>query len=149
MRARTFYTVAILLPAAALVATLPFVAPPDEIPVPAGGTETWLFPRYAVREIIVYVLMAAWLLWVLRRQPLRAFTRLLWRAPVVIVALNVVLLVPFVLVHGAMRELLDEQGGRIGLRLMVRLAIGYAYLGLTEFVRRNVVEEEEAGSGGR
>jgi len=147
MRAQTFYTIAILLPAAALVATLALAAPPDrpEVPMPAGATETWVYPRFAVRELVAYGLVAAWLLWELRRRTLPAFARVLWWAPVALVTVNVFLLFPFVLVHGALRELFANDGGRIALRLIVRLAVGYAYLGLAEFVRKNLLEVESAG----
>jgi hypothetical protein len=146
MRARTFYTVAILLPAAALVATLWFAAPPEQpgFPLPAGATESWVYPRYAFRELVAYGLVAAWLLWELRRRTLPAFAQLLWWAPVALVAVNVFLLLPFILVHGALREVFADDGGRIALRLIVRLAVGYAYLGLAEFVRKNLLEVEPA-----
>jgi hypothetical protein len=61
------------------------------------------------------------------------------------VAVSVFLLVPFVLVHGALRETFADDGGRIALRQIVRLAVGYAYLGLAEFVRRNLLEVASAG----
>jgi hypothetical protein len=146
MRARTFYTVAILLPAAALVAALALAAPPErpEFPLPAGATEVWVYPRFALRELAAYGLVAAWLLWELRRRTLPAFAQVLWWAPVALVAVNFFLLLPFVLVHGALREVFADDGGRIALRLIVRLAVGYAYLGLAEFVRRNLLEVEPA-----
>ena len=148
MRARTFYTVAILLPAAALVAALPLAASPEraEFPIPAGATEVWIYPRFAIRELVAYGLVAAWLLWELRRRTLPAFARLLWWAPVALVAVSFFLLLPFVLVHGALREMFAEQGGHIALRLIVRMAIGYAYLGLAEFARKNLLEVEPTGA---
>lgn len=147
MRARTFYTVAILLPAAALLAALALAAPPGrpEFPLPAGATERWVYPRFAVRELAAYGLVAAWLLWELRRRTLAAFALLLWWAPVALVAVNVFLLLPFVLVHGALREMFASDGAHIALRQIVRLAVGYTYLGLAEFVRRNLIEIEPAG----
>jgi branched-subunit amino acid ABC-type transport system permease component len=148
MRARTFYTVAILLPAAALVITLALATRPErpELPLPAGATEMWRYPRFAVRELAAYGLVAAWLLWELHRRTVPDFARLVWWAPVALVAIIVILLVPFVLGHGALREMLANDGARIALRLIVRLAIGYAYLGLTEFVRKNLLEVESAGA---
>jgi hypothetical protein len=142
MRARTFYTVAILLPAAALVAMLALAGPAErpEFPLPAGAREVWVYPRFAVRELAAYALVAAWLLWQLRRRTLPAFERLLWWAPVALVVVSVLLLLPFILVHGAMRDMLAENGGRLALRLIVRLAVGYAYLGLAEFVRRSLLD---------
>ena len=116
-----------------------------EFPLPAGATEGWVYPRFAMRELVAYGLVAAWLLWELRRRTIVAFAQVLWWAPVALAAVSVLLLVPFVLVHGATREMFADNGGRIALRLIVRLAVGYAYLGLAEFVRRNLLEIEPAG----
>ena len=52
---------------------------------------------------------------------------------------SAVLLVPFVLVQGRVRELFAEDGGRIILRMVARLVIGYAYLGLAELVRTRLL----------
>ena len=147
MRARTFYTVTILLPAAALLAAVALAAPPEqpEFPLPAGATEMWVYPRFAVRELVAYGLVAAWLLWELRRRTVPAFAQVLWWAPVALVAVSVFPLVPVVLVHGALREVFADDSGRIALRQIVRLAVGYAYLGLAEFVRRNLLEVASAG----
>jgi len=146
MRLRTFYTIVILLPAVALAAAGPFAAPPPGIgtPLPAGATEEWVYPRYALRELVAYGLVAAWLLWELRTRTLPEFTRLLRWAPVALVAVNVFLLLPFVLVHGDLREVLADYRGRLVARFIVRLGVGYAYIGLAEFVRIRLLQIEPA-----
>ena len=142
MRARTFYTLVILLPAVALAAVVPFAGTPAEMapPVPAGATKVWLYPRFAIRELATFGLVAVWLLWELRSRTPADFARLVWRAPVALAVASVLMLLPFVLVHGAARELVADSGGRIVLRLIVRIAIGYAYLGLAEFVRTRLLQ---------
>lgn len=102
-------------------------------------------PNASTDELAAYGLVAAWLLWELCRRPLPAFAQVLWWAPVALVAVTVLLLLPFILVHGALREMFADGGDLIALRLTVRLAVGYAYLGLAEFVRRNLLEIEPAG----
>ena len=68
MRLRTFYTITILLPAVALAAVAPFAGRPVQIepPVGPGVTQVWLYPRFAIRELASYALVAAWLLWQFR-----------------------------------------------------------------------------------
>jgi hypothetical protein len=141
MRPRTFYILTILLPAIALAAVGPFAGTPMpvEAPVGPGVTQVWLYPRFALRELAAYGLVAAWLLWQLRTRPPAEFARLLWWAPVALVIVSGVLLMPFVLVQGRARELFDENGGRILLRMVARLVIGYAYLGLAELVRTRLL----------
>ena len=144
MQARTFYTIVILLPAVALAIAVPLAGPPpgSGTPLPAGATEVWIYPRFALRELVAYGLLAAWLLWELRRRPLPAFTRLLRWAPVALVAISFFLLLPFVLVHGAAREVVADDGGRLVLRFIVRLALGYAYIALAEYVRVRLLQIE-------
>ncbi|HEY7635433.1 MAG TPA: hypothetical protein VH763_07815 [Gemmatimonadales bacterium] len=141
MRFRTFYTIAILLPAIALAAAAPFAGPPVRVepPMGPGATEVWLYPRFAIRELATYGLVAAWLLWQLRSRPSAAFVRVLWLAPLALVAVSVVMLMPFVLVHGKARELFADEGGRIVLRMIVRLAMGYAFIGLAEWARTRLL----------
>ena len=43
-----------------------------------------------------------------------------------------------VLIHGRAGELLSEQGGRVGLRLVVRLVILFSYVGLVVFAREQL-----------
>jgi len=144
MQARTFYTIVILLPAVALAVAVPFAAPPPGIgpALPAGATEVWIYPRFALRELVAYGLLAAWLLWELRTRPLPAFTRLLQWAPVALVAVSFFLLLPFVLVHGAAREVVADDSGRLVVRFIVRLGLGYAYVALAEFVRTRLLQNE-------
>lgn len=146
MRARTFYTIVILLPALALTAALPFAGTPTAVapPIPAGATEVWVYPRFGLRELAAYGLVAAWLLWELRSRTPSAFERLIWWAPVALAAASVLMLMPFVLVHGAAREVFADEGGRIVLRMAVRLAIGYGYIGLAEFARRDLFQVDMA-----
>ena len=142
MRPRTFYTLVILLPAVALAAVLPFAGTRSEIapPIPLGATEAWIYPRFALRELAAYGLVALWLLWGLRSRTPQAFARLIWWAPLALVAASVFMMLPFVLVHGAAREMAADEGGHIVLRLIARAVIGYAYIGLAEFVRTRLFE---------
>ena len=142
MQARTFYTLVILLPAVALAAAVPFAETQTAIapPLPAGATDVWVYPRFALRELAAYGLVAAWLLWQLRSGSATAFARLIWWAPVALVAAGILMLMPFVLVHGAARQIFADDAGRIVVRALVRLAIGYGYLGLAEFVRKNLLQ---------
>jgi hypothetical protein len=144
MRARTFYTIVILLPAVALAVAVPFAAPPPGIgtPLPAGATEVWIYPRFALRELLAYGLLASWLLWELRIRSLPAFTRLLRWAPVALVAISFFMLLPFVLVHGAARQVLADDTGRLVVRFIVRLGLGYAYIALAEYVRTRLLHIE-------
>jgi len=149
MRLRTFYTITILLPAVALAAVAPFaITPMPMAPAPGpGATQVWLYPRFAIRELASYGLVAGWLLWRLRTQPLATFSRVLWLAPLALVAVSVLMLMPFVLVQGKARELFGDEGGRIVLRMVVRLAIAYAYVGMAELVRTRLLEIELADEG--
>ena len=149
MRARTFYTLMILLPAVALASAVPFAGDPtvDAPPIPAGATEVWVYPRVGLRELAAYGLVAAWLLWELRSRTPSDFARLIWWAPVALAAAGILMLMPFVLVHGAAKQLLADDGGRIALRMVVRLAIGYGYIGLAEFARRNLLQVDLAEEG--
>lgn len=142
MPARTFYTIVILLPAMALAAALPFATTQTAVapPIPAGATEVWVYPRFGLRELAAYGLVAAWLLWELRSRTPSAFARLIWWAPVALAAAGALMLMPFVLVHGAARELFADEGGWIVLRMAVRVAIGYGYIALAEFARRNLLQ---------
>ena len=63
---------------------------------------------------------------------------MLWLAPLANVAVSVLLLAPFILVHGTAREVLGEHGGRVALRIVVRLLVGVVYVGLVVFVREQL-----------
>jgi hypothetical protein len=146
-RARTFYTLTILLPAVALAIAVPFADPPMavETSLPPGAIEEWIYPRFAIRELATYGLVAGWLLWRLQSRGPSAFARLIWRAPLALAAAGVLVLLPFILVHGAFREVLADSGGRIVLRFAARLAIGYAYVALAEVVRTRLLQIEVPG----
>jgi len=137
MRLRTFYTIAILLPLVALAAVAALGGGERDLSagLPRGATAEWLYPTSSVRGLVAYGIVAAWLLWELRRRTPAAFAPLLWLAPLVNTAVNVLVLAPFPLVHGAARELFADEGLRVALRLVVRLLIGFAYVGLVMFTR--------------
>jgi hypothetical protein len=142
MRLRTFYTIAILLPLAALaaVAALGAGEPTLSAGLPPGATAVWLYPTSAVRGLVAYTIVAAWLLWELRRRTPAGFAPLLWLAPLVSTGVNILVLAPFTLVHGAAREFLADEGLRVVFRLVVRLLIGFAYVGLVVFTRDQLRE---------
>jgi hypothetical protein len=142
MRLRTFYTIAILLPLVALAAVAALGGGEGDLSagLPPGATAEWLYPTSAVRSLVAYGIVAAWLLWELRRRTPAAFGPLLWLVPLVGAGVNILVLAPFPLVHGAARELFADEGLRAVLRLVVRLLIGFAYVGLVIFTRDQLRE---------
>ncbi|HEU4525275.1 MAG TPA: hypothetical protein VFR62_09640, partial [Gemmatimonadales bacterium] len=126
------YTIGILVPliALALVAAIGGESGRRVSELPNGGILEWIFPRSAIREVVVYAGVALWLLRELRRGVLDEFRQALWRAPVIVAVANVLLATPFVLVHGIVREFLAEQAGQIGLRFLVRILVCCGYVTL-------------------
>jgi hypothetical protein len=114
--------------------------------LPNGGILLWIFPRSAIREVVVYAGVALWLLRELRRRTPGEFRRTLWRAPVIVAIANVLLAAPFVLVHGSVRQVLAEQSGLIGLRFLVRIIVACGYLALVEWIQGQVRQEDVLGS---
>ena len=102
------------------------------------GTARWLYPTSAVRGLLAYGVVALWLVRALYRRPLKAFEPLLWRAPLANEAANIAVLAPLVLIHGQVSEFLSEQGGRVMLRLLIRVSIGFVYVGLIVFARKRL-----------
>ena len=139
MRLRTFYTIAILLPLAA-VAALGGGERDLSAGLPPGATAVWLYPTSVVRGLVAYTIVAAWLLWELRRRMPAGFAPLLWFLPLVTTGVNILVLAPLTLVHGDAREFLADEGPRIALRLVVQLLIGFAYVGLVVFTRDQLRE---------
>jgi hypothetical protein len=142
MRLRTFYTIAILLPLVVLAAVAALGGGERNISVglPTGATAEWVYPASSVRGLVAYGIVAAWLLWELRRRTPAAFAPLLWLAPLANTGVNILVLAPFPLVHGAARELFADEGLRVALRLVARLLIGFAYVGLVVFTRHQLRE---------
>jgi hypothetical protein len=142
MRLRTFYTIAILLPLAALAAVAALGGGERDLSagLPPGATAEWLYPTSAVRGLVAYGIVATWLLWELRGRTPAAFAPLLWLVPLVNTGVNILVLAPFPLVHGGARELLADEAPRVALRLVVRLLIGFAYVGLVVFTRDQLRE---------
>jgi hypothetical protein len=139
VRARTFYRIVILLPLVGLGIAAAVHQVQGEAELAAGlgpgGTAHWLYPESAVRGFIAYAIVALWLLWELGRRRPGTFEPRLWWAPLAYAAANVALMAPLVLVQGRAHEFFSEQGGRIGLRLVVHLLIGFSYVGLARFAR--------------
>jgi hypothetical protein len=137
MRLRTFYTIAILLPLVALAAVAALRGGEGDLSagLPRGATAEWLYPTSAVRDLVSYGIVATWLLWELRRRRPAAFAPLLWLVPLVSMGASILVLARFPLVYGAARELFADEGPRVALRLVVRLLIGFAYVGLVIFTR--------------
>jgi hypothetical protein len=140
MRERTFYAIAILLPLAADVAVA--VLGPGEGDLsrglPPGATAEWLIPQSAVRQLVTHGVVALWLFRELGRRTPAEFGSLIWRAPFVNEVANILLWAPFALVQGEAREMLAGQGGRVVLRLAVRLLVGFTYIALVVFVREQL-----------
>jgi hypothetical protein len=137
MRLRTFYTITILLPFFVLAAVAALGGGERDLSagLPAGATAVWIYPTSAVRGVVAYAIVAAWLLWELHRRTPTGFAPLLWRSPLIVTGVNILVLAPLTLIHGAAREFLSDEGRRIVLRLVVRLVIGFAYVGLVVFTR--------------
>jgi len=113
--------------------------------LPNGGILLWIFPRSAIREVVVYAGVALWLRRELRRRTLDEFQRTLWRVPVIVAIANVLLAAPFVLVHGSARQVLAEQGGQIGVRFLVRIIVACGYLALVEWIQGQLRRDNALG----
>ena len=142
MRLRTFHTIAILLPLVALAAVAALGRGERDLSagLPPGATAVWLYPTSAVRGLVAYAIVAAWLLWELYRRTPAGFAPLLWLLPPIVTGVNVLVLAPLTLIHGDAREFLADEGLRAALRLVVRLVIGFAYVGLVVFTRGQLRE---------
>jgi hypothetical protein len=140
MQLRTYHGIVILLPLFGLgVAAALHRADPDfSAGLGPGGTAHWLYPKSAVRGLLAYGMVALWLMRALRQRTPPAIEPLLWRAPLAYAAANVVVLAPLVLIQGRAVEFLSEQGGRVGLRLVIHLVIGLGYVGLMMFARERL-----------
>jgi hypothetical protein len=151
MRIRTFYHIAILLPLASLaVAAVLHSGEGDLVTgLAPGGKARWIYPPSEIRGLLAYGIVALWLIWTLHSRPRGAFESLLWLAPFAYVAAHIALLAPLVLMHGRAAEFLSEHGGRVALRLLVRLLIGFGYVGLVVFVRERLLPSRatEAAEG--
>ena len=115
--------------------------------LPSGGILECIFPRSAIREVVLYAGVALWLLRQLRRRTPDEFRRTLWRAPVIVASANVLLAATFVLVHGSVRQVLAEQGGRIGVRFLVRIVVTCGYVALVEWIQGQLRRDDALGPG--
>ena len=140
MRLRRFYQLTILFPllGLGLVAALNRGDADLMTGLAEGGRAYWLYPRSATRGLLAYGAVAVWLLLELRGRSAEGFGPVLWRAPLVFVAALILLLMPLVLIHGNAHELFSEQGGRVWLRLLAHLVIGFSYVALVGFVREQL-----------
>jgi hypothetical protein len=140
MRLRTFYAIAVLLPllGVGIVAALTRGDADLAAGLVPGTTAEWLYPKSATRGFVAYGIVALWLLRELRRRGPVGYERLLWLAPLANAAANILVLAPLALIHGGAGAWLSEQGGRAGLRLVVRLIVGFGYVGLVVFVREQL-----------
>lgn len=140
MRLRTFYVLAILLPVIGL--GLAAVLSPQDSDLAAGigpgGTGRWLYPTSAIRGLLAYGVVGVWLMRALYRRPPSDFEPLLWRAPLAYVAAHFAVLIPLVLIHGRAGQFFSEQGGLVGLRLLIRLLLSFGYVWLVVFARKRL-----------
>ncbi|HEU4954156.1 MAG TPA: hypothetical protein VFT28_06255 [Gemmatimonadales bacterium] len=147
MRLRTYYTGAILVPLAVFAAIA--AAGGDDgsstLGLGPGATVHWLYPRAGIRELIAYAAVSAWLLWTLHHRTMAEFQQAVWRAPLLLVAIHLLFPLAVVLANGLVRQVAAEQGGRIVLRLLVRLLMGFCYVALTQWVRRRLPWREPSG----
>jgi hypothetical protein len=151
MAPRVIYTIGILFPLLAFAVVAGLGAGERDLAtgLGPGGTAAWLYPRSAVRDLLVYGGVALWLLWELHRRAPAEFGRLLWRAPLVYAAGHLLLPMAFALVNGVSRGLLAEHGGWIVLRLLVRLLLGFGYVALLLFIRDQIQSGDEPQAGDR
>ena len=140
MRLRTYDTGAILFPLA--VFAMVTAAGPDDgsstLGLGPGATVHWLYARSAIRELVAYAAVASWLLWILHHRTAAEFHQAMWRAPVLLAVIHLLFPLAVILANGLVRTIAAEQGGRIVLRLLVRLAIGFGYVGLVGWARRQL-----------
>jgi hypothetical protein len=145
MRLRVYDICAILAPLAVFAAVA--AAGGDDgaaaLGLGPGATVRWLYPRSAIRELVAYAAVATWLLWTRYHRAPAEFHQALWRAPLLLVLVHLLFPLAVLLANGEIRTVLSEQGGRILLRLLVRLLVGYAYVGLIEWARRQITPTEE------
>jgi hypothetical protein len=154
MRLRTFYGIMVLWPLAGLVIAASLYDDTGDLAagLGPGGTARWLYPTSAVRGLLAYGVVALWLMRALYRRPPGAFEPLLWRAPLANAVANIAVLAPLVLIHGQVSAFLSEQSGRVMVRLLIRLFIGFAYVGLVVFARKRLwpdsalAGQEQAGA---
>ena len=148
MRRRTYYTWAILVPLAVFVVVAG--AGGEEysstVGLGPGATVHWLYPRSAIREMVAYGAVALWLLWTLYRRSLAEYQQAVWRAPMILVAIHFLLPLAVMLANGVARAMAAEQGERIGLRIVVRLLVGYGYVWLAEWVARELPLRDAAAA---
>jgi hypothetical protein len=137
MRLRTFYRITLVLPLAALalVAAVQAAGAPAEPVLAYGGRASSLYPPFVLRGLIAYALVMIWLNRELRRRPIEAFELLIWKAPLVYVAMVAALLGVLVLAQGQMAEFVEERRRWIAFRLVAHLLIGFGYVGLVTSVR--------------
>ena len=124
------------LVALALVAALGGESSRRVSELPNGGILEWIFPRSAIREVVVYAGVVLWLLREIRRRTPDDFRRTLWRAPVIVAIANVLLAAPFVLVHGSVRRVArGARPGGLELRFLVRILVSCGYVALVEWIQ--------------
>jgi hypothetical protein len=140
MQLRTYYTCAVLAPIVILaaVATGGGDGASSTLGLGPGASVRWLYPRSAIRDLAAALIVGSWLLWTLYRRPMAEFREAIWRAPMLMLLLLAALPLVVVLVNGLLRRMLAEQGTRIALRLLVRLIMGFGYVGLVEWVRQQL-----------
>jgi hypothetical protein len=149
MRLRTYYTWVILLPLAIIAAVAAAGgdngASTDGLG--PGGTVRWLYPRAPIRELVIYAVVASWLLWTLQRRSPAEFQRAVWRAPVFLAVLHFLLPLVVVLASGMAKRIVADQGGRIVARVVVRLLMGFGYVALIDWARRRLPLRDTSEAG--
>ncbi len=140
IRLRTYYIWAILAPLVvfAMVAAAGAGDDASMLGLGPGASIHWLYPRSAVREVLAYAIVASWLLWGLHHRTLAEFQQAVWRAPVVLALIHILFPMAVILAKGAARAVVAEQGGRILVRALVRLLMGFGYVALVQWVRRQL-----------
>jgi hypothetical protein len=125
---RSFYRAALLGPLAGLA----IAGALRRSVQPLSAEWDWVYPTSVTRGLIAYAVLAGWLWIEIGRRSLEDLGRLVWRAPLVYVALTWLLMLSLSLLRGAAAELLAEHTGAIVLRTAVHLLIGFGYVALIQ-----------------
>lgn len=127
MTLRTFYRTALLVPLVGLSVALML----DRLAGPRDPTPGYqLIPDSLTRGLIAYGVVAPWVWIQLGRRSDEEFRQLVWRAPLLYLAVSGALVLGFAALRGWLDELWPERAGVLLLRTVAHLVMGYGYLAL-------------------
>ena len=125
MTSQTFYRVALLGPLLGM--SIAFVL--DRV---TGAHDLTpgrsLIPDSLTRGLIAYAVVAGWLWIQLGRRSEADFRQLIWRGPLLYLAVSGALVLGFAALRGWLDALWPERAGVMLLRTVIHLGVGYGYL---------------------